>query len=273
MCVRAGAVAIHAVGVVVLCACGTILGSDDGEAPAPPIDTPASSDAGVATDGAGPTDGAADALPPPLCSEPSTVKVSAVEDTSPGTSDCAGANTTGSNSFMNVGVGAAMIRFYLNAVESAAILQGRATGVFLVLTEDPAPGVPAVQGALAAHVMTNDWSAGTSGGTYTGADMCRRGYGNPGTGWGTSGAPASGATRIAQEVDYGPSVGAQAFADGAKVVTVLLDPKTLAAEWAKRGNGVALSLFVEETQSGKIVAASADHVSLPKPTLVIEYCP
>lgn len=261
-------------------ACGELLlssGDDDEPAPAPPPVVPApdaaSSDGSPSNDSGSTTDATVIG-----CTNPDTRLVVAKEDTS--ALGCAVSVTYGASTFLHAGYqdgntdgkSFVYLKFELPPEVKSALTNDRVAAARLVLVEDPSQGVNK-SGALAAHVLRNDWIAGV-GAPYGGADKCRRDEGDPGTGWGFKLGPSSSSTRITQDLDYGVSIGAQSFAAADTQVTILLSGPTLRADWQKLDSSATeLSLLVEEIATGSFVFASADHGNLAKPTLLFDVCP
>jgi hypothetical protein len=247
--------------------------SDDASSPRPTTDaaTEASDDAPVTTP---PTDAESslldDAPAPPGCGVREITVIVAAADVNPGTSECAGAIARGTDTFMNIGVGVAMLRFPLDEATATAVRAGKAAAVRLGMTYDPGPGVANEPGALTAHVMRNDWVEGPT--PYGGADMCRRTSGSGALGWGLADAPPSGATRIAQGVDYGGAIGTTPFGPSTVDLDLAIVRDALLVEWPKFSKTNELSLYLEESESGKIIIAARENSTLRRPSLVIDLC-
>jgi hypothetical protein len=152
--------------------------------------------ADAATDAATTSDGGADSPDGGVeagCAQPSTRSFEPVADTSPGSLECTGSISRGGDAFAALGPGVLLLRFVLDSDTASAIRGGRAASMVLDLAdnstcEGTGCDLPATGGALSVHVLRNDWDEGSNT-PYSGADMCRRTSGVPGSGWGATDAP------------------------------------------------------------------------------------
>lgn len=278
---------------LVAAACSSFSGAEEPPGGGPLLDAGAEASAPRDADAPPPVDGGledagADGAPPPPCVSIQRAVIAAIEDTSPAYGECAGSISRGADAFMNIGVGVAMLKFRLDAAMATSLGQSAADGtirVRLELAVDPTPAGAPRPGAVAAHVMRNDWTAGV-GVTYGGADMCRRGNaaGAIGdVGWGAVTAPPADGTRIATPADYGPVIGQATFDATTSALSIALSEADIRRDWPKYAGQQAssiieLSFLLEsvaapgQQTAGTVVVASNDQSSRARPQLVIELC-
>ncbi len=248
-------------------ACGAF-GSDDPESQPAPAPTSTTPDAGGTADSTAPDTGTPDAG----CATTERV-LTAIADTGWNDDACAMSITYGDSPFLNLAWTALAFTDPAGGVDL-----GSAVALRLELTADPSckdcgTGLPTQAGQVLAFPLRTDWVEKGDGGTYNGADECRRTAGNPGFAWGTDptktakGAPSG--TKIAAGIDYDDRAGTGELAAGQTAIAIALDPKKFAARFPAGSTTVAVLLH----RTALVVLASRENgKGIPAPRLVVTEC-
>lgn len=243
-----------------------------GDTPAPPAEAGAPADSGSnsAPDSGG-GGGGGDAGGDAGCTTVERV-FDVSKDTGWASNGCAMANSFGDFEYLNFD----MVAMTFREPSDTGIDLATVTAMRLELAADPncsgcAGGLPTKAGNVSIHPMRIDWVERVAvGGTYAGADACRRTDGNPGKGWGPD-RPAGGGTMIASPVDFDGLAGTLTLNNNDVAVKATLDPAAFKARFGGR-TVIEIGVLLIRDSNGRIVIASKESKTLPKPRLILTTC-
>jgi hypothetical protein len=268
-------------GVLAIAACGEILSANED----PPVVSPANDGSPSES-----VDSATNPPPPSDGGSPVCLDVSLTPAADSCLYGCGGTNSQGTYPMCNVAIGPYIASFDLDPQIAKDVRDGLAKQIVLTLADnrtcdgdagpDDCGNVGPEQGTLTAHVATNVWVEGAARAGYVGADECRRSAGQPGIGWGSTGAAPSNATKISSPADYSGDVGSVAIAnDTGASVSIAIDPALSVAHWktyapAQSDGGLSnrITFVVRPGSTGRLVVGTRESKRVAPPKLTLTIC-
>lgn len=275
---------VSSLGALALFACGAFGGGDDDEPAKPASTVDAGSDATTSSSGSQEASTSPDASSGSCARAPVTIEGQLQGDVA--LTQCDGANSTGSKTFVNLGVGSALLQFFFSAGDVKrleAALAARADAITsgqLVLhsddkCDDCGAGLEAEAGTFTVHGARNDWKEGTTLPPRSAPDQCRRVTATDQAdekGWGADAtAESSTATRIAAPIDFDAHANTATVIAGAPLVSVSIAPGDLVSRDLLTTG--LLSLFLSQMPTGRLVFATHENTKVGHPALSITFCP